>query len=167
VDLADWVPFFTAAAGASAALVGLLIVAMSVNVEAIVAIPSMPSRAAATISSLTVVVVMSVFGLVPAIGVLWFGVVVVVCTLGAGAFAVDAARRLLKDTRGHAEVVHPAERLGRPFAAVLPLVVTLLAGVLLLLGLATAGLVLIAVGFALVFIIAVVNTWVILIEIRR
>jgi hypothetical protein len=167
VDLAGWVPFFTAAAGASAALVGLLIVAMSVNVEAIVAIPSMPARAAATISSLSVVVVISVLGLIPGIAPVWFGVIVLVCALGALAFAADSTVRLLRDARGHAEITTTAERILRAVVGVPPVLVTAVGGVLLLAGLPAAGLVLTAIGFALMFLVAVLNTWVILIEIRR
>jgi modulator of FtsH protease len=167
VDLGTWVPFFTAAAGASAALVGLLIVAMSVNVESIVKIASMPSRAAATISSLSIVVVISVLALIPGLGARWLGVVVLVCALGAVGFAVDSMVRLLRDAQGHTEITTPLERVLRAIVGVIPVVVCAVGGVLLLIGVAGAGLVLTAVGFALAFLVAVLNTWVILIEIRR
>jgi hypothetical protein len=165
--LEAWIPFFTAAAGASAALVGLLIVAMSVNVEAIVAIPSMPARAAATISSLAIVVVESVLALIPGIGARWLGVIVLVCSLAAVAFAIDATVRMLRDDRGHGQPVRLGERLGRALIGVIPAVLMIVGAVLLLAGAASAGLVLTAVGFAATFLVAVVNTWVVLIEIRR
>jgi hypothetical protein len=167
VDLADWVPFFTAAAGASAALVGLLIVAMSVNVEAIVAIPSMPARAAATISSLAIVVVVSVLALIPRIDARWFGAIVLICALAAVGFAVDSMVRLLRDAAGHSEITNPVERVLRAVIGVVPVLLTAIAGVLLLAGAVGAGQVLTAVGFALVFLVAVLNTWVVLVEIRR
>lgn len=167
MDLATWVPFFTAAAGASAALVGLLIVAMSVNVESIVRIASMPSRAAATISSLSIVVVISVLALIPGLDAVWLGVVVLVCSLGAVGFATDSMVRLLRDAGGHREITTPFERVIRAVVGVIPVLGCAIGGVLLLAGLTTAGLVLTAVGFALAFLVAVLNTWVILIEIRR
>lgn len=167
MDLDAWVPFLTAAAGASAALVGLLIVAMSVNVEAIVAIPSMPSRAAATISSLVVVVVVSVLGLIPAVGDGWFGVIVLLCSLGAMAFSIDAMLRLLRDAQARSELSNPFQRIVRAVAGVVPVAVTAVGGILLIAGAGSAGLVLTAIGFALAFVVAVVNVWVILIEIRR
>ena len=160
-------PFLTAAAGASAALVGLLIVAMSVNVEAIVAIPSMPSRAAATISSLMVVVVVSVLGLIPAIGGEWLGVIVLLCSLGAVAFSIDAMLRLLRDAQGGSGLSNPFGRVVRAVVGVVPVAVSAVGGILLLVGSGAAGLVLTAIGFALAFVVAVVNAWVILIEIRR
>jgi hypothetical protein len=167
VDLADWVPFFTAAAGASAALVGLLIVAMSVNVEAIVAIPSMPARAAATIAGLIIVVVVSVLALIPGIDGRWFGVIVLICALGATGFAIDSMLRLLRDAAGHTELATPAERVLRAVVGVVPPLLVVVAGVVLIAGATAAGLVLTAIGFALSFLVAVVNTWVVLIEIRR
>ncbi len=167
MELVAWVPFFTAAAGASAALVGLLIVAMSVNVEAIVGIPSMPARAAATISSLAIVVVISVLALIPDIAAVWLGVVVLLGALGATAFAVDSTVRLLRDPAGRSAIATPLERVLRATIGVLPPVLIAVGGLLLLAGLGATGLVLTAIGFALAFLVAVLNSWVILIEIRR
>ena len=46
-----WTNFFVAMAGATAALSGLLIVAMSVNIRQLLASPSLPARAGAAISA--------------------------------------------------------------------------------------------------------------------
>jgi hypothetical protein len=59
------------------------------------------------------------------------------------------------------------ERVLRAVVGVIPVVVCAVGGVLLLSDVAGAGLVLTAVGFALAFLVAVLNTWVILVEIRR
>ena len=45
-----WADFFVAAAGASAALVGLVIVALSVNLDRIISEQQLPSRGGATIA---------------------------------------------------------------------------------------------------------------------
>ena len=45
-----WTTFFVAASGASAALAGLVFVALSVNISHIIKAPHLPPRAAATIA---------------------------------------------------------------------------------------------------------------------
>jgi hypothetical protein len=165
LDLDSWVPFFTAAAGASAALVGLIIVAMSVNVETIVGVRSLPARAIATIGSLTYVVIASVFALVPHLDPTWFGIVLLLFALPSLGFAIDAAIRVVRDHGGGDDVSREGI-IGRAVVGLLPIAVAIVAAVLVLLGL-PAGLLLLAVAFVLVFLTSVLNAWVLLIEIRR
>ena len=63
--MTGWSEFFVAVAGASAALAGLIIVAISVNVADILKYPQLPARAAAAITSLVTVLLISVTGLAP------------------------------------------------------------------------------------------------------
>jgi hypothetical protein len=60
-----WTNFLIAAAGASAALAGLVIVAISVNISRILSFRHLPSRAAATIGTLLLILVASMAGLIP------------------------------------------------------------------------------------------------------
>ncbi|MEI9906978.1 MAG: hypothetical protein WDO06_02880 [Actinomycetota bacterium] len=60
--LDQWSEFFIAGAGAAAALAGLVIVAVSVNVREILKYRSLPSRSAATIGSLTMILVACMAG---------------------------------------------------------------------------------------------------------
>jgi hypothetical protein len=60
-----WGELFLAEAGASAALGGLLFVAVSINLERIIAIRSLPGAALATIVLLVAVLMVSTFALVP------------------------------------------------------------------------------------------------------
>jgi hypothetical protein len=78
----EWKEFFTSAAGASATLVGLVIVAVSVNVQRILEHPQLPSRGGATVAALVLILVSSLAELIPqpikvlAIEILVFGLLV-------------------------------------------------------------------------------------------
>jgi hypothetical protein len=64
-DPATWTAFFTAVTGAAAALVGLLFVAVSINLENILKNAMLPARAAETLAVLLFVVISSALALVP------------------------------------------------------------------------------------------------------
>ena len=78
----EWKEFFTTAAGASATLVGLVIVVVSVNVQRILEHPQLPSRSGATVAALVLILVSSLAELIPqpikalAIEILVFGLLV-------------------------------------------------------------------------------------------
>ena len=61
----DWTDFFVAETGASAALAGLVVVAVSINVEKILASQRLVLRAAQTIGAFVNVLLVSTFGLIP------------------------------------------------------------------------------------------------------
>jgi hypothetical protein len=65
VIIQAWAGFSTATAGAGAALAGLIIVAMSVNIKTILGINGMTARAATTIAGLVLIVVVSCAALIP------------------------------------------------------------------------------------------------------
>src|ERR1700734_3313951 len=62
---ANWSSFFAAEIGAAAALSGLIIVAISINLSRILADPLLPGRAAETLVQPAGVLVASTFALVP------------------------------------------------------------------------------------------------------
>jgi hypothetical protein len=64
-DASDWHELFVAAAGASAALTGLVFVAVSINVERILKLAGLPERALETVLLLLSVVLVSFIGLIP------------------------------------------------------------------------------------------------------
>lgn len=120
---------FVAEAGASAALAGLLFVALSINLERILKGSGLPGRAGEAIVLLLTVLVVSTFGLVPGqsprvLGaeVLGFGLLPWLILIG---IHVDAVRRHAGPSRGFL-----VRRIVLAQGAVLPL---LIAGVSLLL----------------------------------
>jgi hypothetical protein len=160
--MTEWTGFFAASAGAAAALTGLIIVAMSVNIGTIIAIPGMTSRAGATIAALVLAVVSSVAALIPAQPAALLGAEVLGFGIVAGCFAVESSYRVL------------AARGARPVWAVMPKNLVVLAqvapflvGGALLAASDPAGLGWIAAGVLAVLVGSVLNAWVLLVEILR
>jgi hypothetical protein len=63
--MGEWVDFFVAQVGAAAALTGLIIVGISINITRILSDPGLPGRAAETLVAPAGVLVASTFALVP------------------------------------------------------------------------------------------------------
>lgn len=156
--LEQWSDFFVAAAGAAAGLAGLIIVAMSVNIETIVKIPSMPSRAGSTIANLVLVVVASIAGLMAALPATAFGIIVLVGALACLALGIDSTVQIVRKT-GLSGLVRGA-------VGVLPGIGLAVGGALLIAGL-ESGLYWVSAGILLAFVGSVLNAWVLLVEIRR
>lgn len=91
----EWTDVFVATAGASAALAGLLFVALSINAERILGLPGLPERALEALTILLGVVVVSVLALAPGVGRTTLGALLL-ATAGVvtGAVAALAARGL-------------------------------------------------------------------------
>jgi hypothetical protein len=160
--LAGWNEFFVATAGAAAALAGLIIVAMSVNIKTILNIPSMTSRAAATIASLILSVVSASAALIPGQALWMLGVQILVFALGTMALVIHSAVKMLR-------AAGPRYRAVTVFKIVISLVQVLPFGIgaALLLAGADQGIYWVAAGVLLVFIGSVANAWVLLVEILR
>src|SRR5688572_24516535 len=62
---AEWKDLFVAAAGASAALAGLVFVAVSINLDRILALEGVTNLALSTLALLIGVLIISMFGLIP------------------------------------------------------------------------------------------------------
>jgi len=161
--LDSWKEFNVAIAGAGAALGGLLIVALSVNIKQIAESRGLAARAGAAVAALILGVVLACVALIPDQELWAFGLEVLIGTAGAGAIAVLAARAIVQDdTRG---ALHRYDA-GHIISFVLPLVVYL-AGGLLLVVLEPVGLLVVALATIIALIGAVVFSWVALVEILR
>lgn len=161
-DPEQWHDLFVAVAGASAALLGLLFVAVSINLERILSYKGLPERALETLMFLLGVLLVSIAGLTPdqshvALGVELF--------LIASVMFVFAARLPVprEEGTGHEPLKWTVSRWGVRLVGIGPLWV---AGLFELFEVGGA-LYWLSAGIAFTIIGAVINAWVLLVEILR
>ncbi|MEX2105527.1 MAG: hypothetical protein WD810_01375 [Solirubrobacterales bacterium] len=159
-DPSQWSDLFVATAGASAALAGLVFVAVSINIERILKFEGLPERALETVLLLLGVLLASVVGLIPgqsdtALGLELVGVslvlALVISSFPTRQDGADEERAWLWG------------RWGVRLVGTVPLVI---GGASILIG-SGGGLYWIAAGIMLAITGAVANAWVLLVEILR
>jgi hypothetical protein len=161
--LESWANFFTASAEVSATLAGLVIVAVSVNLQKILAHRQLPPRASSTVAVLMMVVMLGLAALVPqpsaafAAEIFVGAAITLVILLACGRVIV---REHLKDGRPTFELI-----VGLPGGPLATL--AFLLGATLLWGGHASGLYWIAAGIVVALLFAVLNAWVFLIEVLR
>ncbi|HSN18737.1 MAG TPA: hypothetical protein VLV87_11090 [Gammaproteobacteria bacterium] len=162
-QLKNWANFFIAAASASSALAGLVMVALSVNVKKIINYRHLPARAGAAIAMLMLILVSSMASLMNQ--PLWtLACEIMVMAAWAWAIEIWTARQVII---GHAEVKRPRyETVRFVLLGQLQVVPYVVGGLLLLLG-RYQGLYWIGAGTMLVFTFSVMESWVLLVEILR
>jgi hypothetical protein len=160
--MGSWADFFTAELGAAAALTGLVIVGISINVTRILADRLLPGRAVETLVTPTGVLIASTYALVPAQPASLLGWEIA----GTGflmwlipTYIQIRARALVKDRPP--QLVWP-----RFLLTLLSSVPFVAAGILLLAGMHGA-LYWIVPGVVVSLIATVINAWVLLVEIMR
>jgi len=158
-----WVEFGVATAGAAAALAGLLVVAISINLERILQFPVLPHRAAQTLILFTLPLVTALLLIVPGQPDAALGSELLVIGLAAGTFLMVGDARV------------PLSEEERPLATrlvsrTLPPVVTCgsltVAGATLL-ARAGGGLYWVVPAVLASIVFGLINAWVLLIEILR
>jgi modulator of FtsH protease len=157
---AEWSDLFVASAGAAAALTGLLFVAVSINLDRVLGVAGLPERALETLLLLLGVLVVSLMCLAPGEsqdalgwqllvqGALWSAVI--------GRIAL----------RGRPATVNPVLYAQRLVLVALGTVPFLIGGISVLEG-SGGGLYWTLAGIIGAIFAAVINAWVLLIEIRR
>ncbi|WP_136706562.1 hypothetical protein [Agromyces sp. H66] len=160
--LEGWSDFNVAMVGATAALAGLLIVAMSVNISTIMSSATLPARAASAIAALVLAIVAGALGLMPGQTDVTYGLEILLAGAVAAAFHLHAMRVIAREDR-----VSAADRFGKSILGVIPIAAFLVGGVLILVGTGAAGLVAVALGSLLAVIAAIVMAWVMLVEVLR
>jgi modulator of FtsH protease len=156
-----WTDFAVAAAGATAALAGLVIVGISVNIKEILASPALVIRGAVTIAGLVVALIATLALLVPQ-GATAVGVELLVVT--AFGVAIES-RALLAELRQRPRRSR-WEMVSHVALAALWIVPFLVAGILLCVQ-QPGGVYALAFGVGAAIVAAIVNTWVLLVEVLR
>lgn len=157
-----WGPAFTAIAGSSAALTGLLFVAISINLSQIIKVPGLVPRAIEVLVLLTAVLILSTLMLMPSQSA---------ATLGSEALAIAViaeifiARIQFRASR-HMVGFTPVGFAARVFGSQLGVVLLTVGGVSLLAETA-GGLYWIVPGMLAAMISAIIGAWVLLVEILR
>lgn len=161
-----WGEFGVGAAGATAALAGLLIVAISVNVKEILTSRVATRGASSTIASLVLALVASLLLLVPGQPLWAIGVEILVALLPATALQVRSFAAAAADRRAGDSGVTSGVLAAIGILAVLQYAPFVVAGVLLVIGL-SVGLFGIAAGVVLVVVASMVTAWALLVEVLR
>jgi hypothetical protein len=169
LSMERWHDFFVAEVGASAALAGLVIVAISINIQEILKGKTLPGVAGNTLAILVGALMTASLALVPANSTI-IGPVLAIVTLANWLIAVSflfrcipAARAWLAAAPDHSPNALIVFGLWSQ-AATLPLAI---GGVTFALGDVDHALYWVAAGILLSFLSAIRNTWILLVEILR
>jgi len=155
---ADWTGFFVAETGAAAALTGLVIVAMSINLAMLVQDKTLSSRAGETVSLLAGLLVFSTFAIVPGQPDWVLG-----CEILATGLVVWIGTTIMSARGGRHPKEPPLLRECITHGASIPVVV---AGISLLAH-TGGGLYWLVPAVVMALVGGVLNTWVLLVEVLR
>lgn len=162
--LEAWKDLFVATAGASAALAGLITVAIAANIAEILKFPWLPSRAATSIALLVLVLVVSIAGLVRPQALVWFGVEVI--AFAVVTWLISARAIWTKIASTHEGKPGPAQ-VAFEFALYQVSVLPFVAGGVILALDDPNGMYWVVFGIITAIVISMLTTWVLLIEILR
>jgi modulator of FtsH protease len=163
MKLTDWTDFLVAAGGAAAALAGLVIVAVSVNIDRILKYKQLPARAAATVGSLVMALLASLVALAPQPR-LALGLEVVAFSVPLWLLHAYAGRvSLIADRENHRPKYEALLEIARGQLQALPFFV----GGLLFTFDVGAAVYLLLTGVLATFVLSMYETWILLVEILR
>ena len=162
-ELAAWQGFYSATAESAATLAGLVMVAVSVNVRQILAHKHLPARAFGTICGLMLALVMCLLGMAPQ-SLATYALELAVATVIGWVLFVTTAVQVIS---GHIRVGRPRHETAIGSLLGLSQVLPLTIGTALLLQGRADGLHWVAATMAAALVVAVINAWVLLVEILR
>ena len=162
MHVTNWETFFAAEVAASAALVGLIFVGLSINLTRILSIPRLPNRALQSLIVLLTILIVSSLVLVPGQSALLLGIELLVTGLSTWTVVTVLSVNILRGSNAQYRRVHVVNLLLNQ-VAMLPY---LIAGISLLLG-DEGGLYWVVPAIIFSLIKAIADAWVLLVEINR
>jgi hypothetical protein len=160
--VSEWDNFFTAQVGASAALLGLLFVSISINLTRILSLPTLPGRAFGALMVLLVVLIVSSLLLVPQQPMALIGAEILVI----GAIAWVGIARIDMGVLNSAGPDHKQRVRGLIVLNQASLILYMACGIVTL-SVGKVGLYLLVPAIIASFVKAALDAWVLMIEINR
>jgi hypothetical protein len=160
---ADWANFFVAEVGASAALTGLVVVAISINLSKILSVVQLPGRAAEALVVLVGALALTSVALIPNQRIVLFGAETL--AIGIVTFVVPLTFQL-PSWSAHIKGMSSSKKALRLIISAAGSLLFIAAGSLLFVG-SEAGVYWAAAGVIVSLVAGVWNAWVLLIEILR
>jgi len=158
----SWEPFFTAQLGAAATLGGLVFVGLSMNLAKILSYPALPNRALLALALLLMILIVSSLLLMPGVSLRVIGIITILLGIAISAAGTLIQLRSLRASEAQGRINY-ALNMVLFECSVLPYII---AGILLLRS-DTAALYWVAAAIIISFAKAVVDAWVLLVEINR
>jgi hypothetical protein len=158
----EWFEFGVAVVGAAAGLSGLLFVAMSINIERIVAVPRLPSRAAGNLVLFALPLLLGTWMLIPAQARVLLGVELI----GTGVLAGALMLRLHRPSNRVGQEALTSWLLGSYVPSIAVAGLTVVGGATLIAG-QGGGLYWVAPAIFISFATGLLGAWVLLVEILR
>jgi hypothetical protein len=158
----EWHDYLVATAGASAALTGLVFVGVSINLNKILSIPTLPGRALISLILLLTILIISTILLVPIKEVLTYGIWLLLTALTSWTIIWIFDIKILRNKEKQYKKVY-LFNLAFNQIAIIPYFIC---GILLVEG-QESGLYWLSIAFVFSFLKAFLDAWVLLIEINR
>jgi hypothetical protein len=158
----DWNTFFSAMTGAAATLTGLIFVGVSINLNKILSIPSLPDRGLESLILLLNILIVSAHSLIPAQTMQTVGIKFICIGGITWLILLYLDIRIWRNTPNQFKK-HSRQNIVFSQLAILPYI---LSGILVLCQ-GPSGIYWIIPGITISFIKAIVDAWVLLVEIHR